>query len=139
MKKSILLIAIALVSVSIMAQNPDRAQKRAQKQENSRIQTQDQTPAQDGTQIRTQDQERAQTRNEAALHGENVSTTAQTESGPDKGEVVSQQARTRGETKKAQARTSARDQNSARNNGARANSAQRTNMKMSKGTAPGRK
>lgn len=140
MKKLIFLTIFTLVIGAVaMAQDTESAPKKIQKQERTHVREKDQLHKQDGTKIYEHKQERIHARNEAALHGETVSSVAKnTESGPGKGEMVSQEARTRGENQKMRERenVSARNQSM----GARGNAMQRnSNMRMQKGPGTGRK
>lgn len=140
MKNLIFLTIFALViGAGAMAQDTESTPKKIQKQERTHVREKDQLHKQDGTKINERKQERIHARNEAALHGENVSSVAKTtESGPGKGEIVSQEARTRGENQKMRERENV----SARNQrmGARGNTMQpNSNMRMQKGPGAGRK
>ena len=119
MKKTIILCVIALLmSAGMMAQSPDqsavktrkqaRLERKAQVQDQTRIREQDPQAIQEQarTRNRVSEQDKNQTRSEilnnADEHGRAVNETAKNaESGPGKGEVVSRQAKARGEAKQA--------------------------------------
>ena len=132
MKKLIFLTIFTLViGAGAMAQDIESTPKK--------IREKDQLHKQDGTKIQERKQERIHARNEAALHGETVSSVAKnTESGPGKGQIVRQEARNKGENQRMRDRenVSARNQSM----GARGNAMQRnSNMRMQKGAGPVRK
>lgn len=131
MKNLIFLTIFTLVIGAVaMAQDTESTPKKIQKQERTHVREKDQLHKQDGTKIHERKQERIHASNEAALHGETVSSVAKnTESGPGKGEIVSQGARKR-------ENVSARNQSM----GARGNAMQlNSNMRMQKGPGAGRK
>lgn len=143
MKRSIFLIAIALmISTGIMAQNTDQSQP--QSQNNTQVQSQSQNQKQSRNQTKVQDgkQVKDQTRNEASEHGQAVSSTAKnTDPGTGKGKIVSQQAKSRGETQKARIHenNSAKNKNANRNKSARSKSIQPNNIRMPNEAGSGRK
>ena len=126
-----------LISASIAAQNVNQNQE--QKQTQAREQVQDGS----GIQTRSQTGEekkmlKARKKVQKANHGQTVSETAKSlESGPGKGQVVSTQARNKGEIPQVNEKNSAKNQNA--NKGARGNPAQQNKIKTSAGAGPGRK
>jgi|MudIll2142460700_1097286.scaffolds.fasta_scaffold1121104_1 hypothetical protein len=126
MKRSIFVTAIALmISAGITAQVTTQQQSQAQRQEKqTQVRVRDQEKLKDGSGPQAKlskeekkmmkEQRKAQKRaQKKANHGRMVSETARsTESGPGKGEVVSTQARTQGQSTNKGARG-----NSGRNRG----------------------
>ena len=135
MKKILIFTAFAVIIGGVaMAQDTEKAAKKIRKLE--RIQTREENHLNKPNKIKNRErkQEIIHERNEAALHGENVSSLARnTESGPGKGEIVSQEARN--------GKVRIRENNAAKNHaGARGSSLQHsTNMRLKRGPGSGRK
>lgn len=141
MKKIIFFsVVMVLLSVGLMAQTTEKVQNRTQSHARTQVQEMKESDSQDNTKMRTRKQERINDRNEAASHGENVSTLAkETESGPGKGEIVSEAAKTQGEAQKMGEKTSAGNRSANRNTGARGSVLHRNNTRIQKGHVAGRK
>lgn len=106
MKKTFVLIASLLITAMLAAQEVK--------------------PVQEQNQVKNKTQQKEQVKQDN--HGQAVSQTAKTtESGPGKGEIVSQQAKTQGETKQAEnaERVSAKNQKGNKANAARGNTVQK--------------
>lgn len=122
MKKSIIMTVVALlISAGITAQTTD--------------------PVQYQNKVQKKEQTKEQKKTMKANHGQTVSETAQnTESGPGKGQIVSEQAKLQGETQQARIKNQTSAKNQAANKGARpANSMQQNKVNAAKGKGAGRK
>jgi hypothetical protein len=157
-----------IISAGITAQVTTQNQQQDKVQAGNQLQTQNQSQEQPQVQIREQSrlqdgsglQTRTQTRDNAAKeekkmlkaqkkaqkmaqknanHGRMVSETARnTESGPGKGEIVSIQARNKGQVQQARIKTNNSAMNQAANQGARGNGMQ-TRVRIPAGSGAGRK
>lgn len=110
MKKTFVLIASLLITAMLAAQEVK--------------------PVQEKNQVKTKTQQTEQVKQDN--HGQAVSQTAKTtESGPGKGEIVSQQAKTQSEAKKAEKeeKASAKNQKGNTANAARGNTVQKNAAK----------
>ncbi len=132
MKKEVLIGAFALlISAGVSAQEPVQTQTMSKRQQKTEARTQTKAQKQIHKTDQSGDPIMTQTKTRTQNHGAVVSETARrTQSGPGKGEVVSTQARMKGESQKARVKT---------NNPAKAGSGMGNRPAAAPGKGAGRK
>ena len=103
MKKEILFGAIALlISAGVMAQTAEPVQTQSKSKKQQRIEARQQAQAQEQEQVRSGDPIMTQTQTRTQNHGTAVSETAkEIPGGEGKGQIVSEQARMKGDAQKS--------------------------------------
>lgn len=148
MKKSIIMTAAALLisagiaaQTNVPAQNQNKEQNQVRTQEQTMTMTKNQTKTQTKAAVKEGKEKKVKTKVKKANQGLNVSETARnTEPGEGKGEIVSEQAKLKGETQQARIKNQTSAKNQSANTGARpSNAMQQNKVNAAKGSGAGRK